>query len=164
MLKKVLIFGGLGAAALGAFGIYKYYQKQINLFYGFTYKVKSINPVSRKDNFLKLRVMIEIDNPSALQFTLSSYNFDVMLNRNNKIGVVSNSDVNQVLRRNGRSYITFDFDVSLKDLNWVSTGLDLLLGGKNSLITLQGDLKVRTGIIFLRVPVDLSYTFKYLAS
>jgi hypothetical protein len=159
MLKKYLLIGGITAAVIGTT---LYYRRQFGVFYDFKYKVTSLQTVSKSKDLLKLRATIEIDNPSQLQFTLSSYNFDVLLNRTNRVGKISNSDVNQTLIRNGKSYITFDIDILLKDINWVSTGIDLLLGGKNSLLTLSGNLVVKSGILFFRVPLDLSYSFKYI--
>jgi LEA14-like dessication related protein len=159
MLKKYLLIGGITAAVIGTA---LYYRRQFSVFYNFKYKVTSLQTISKSKDLLKLRATIEIDNPSQLQFTLSSYNFDVLLNRTNRVGKISNSDVNQTLMRNGKSYITFDIDILLKDINWVSTGIDLLLGGKNSLLTLNGNLVVKSGILFFRVPLDLSYSFKYI--
>jgi LEA14-like dessication related protein len=159
MLKKYLLIGGITAAVIGTT---LYYRRQFSVFYNFKYKVTSLQTISKSTDLLKLRATIEIDNPSQLQFTLSSYNFDVLLNRTNRVGKISNSDVNQTLMRNGKSYITFDIDILLKDINWISTGIDLLLGGKNSLLTLSGNLVVKSGILFFRVPLDLSYSFKYI--
>ena len=161
MLKKYLLIGGIAAAVIGTT---LYYRRQFGVFYNFKYKVTSLQTISRSKDLLKLRATIEIDNPSQLQFTLSSYNFDVLLNRTNRVGKISNSDVNQTLTRTGKSYITFDIDILLKDINWVSTGIDLLFGGKNSLLTLSGNLVVKSGILFFRVPLDLSYSFKYILS
>lgn len=161
MNKNYLIFGGIAAAVIGGA---IYYRRQFNVFYNFKYKVTSVQVLSRSAQLLKLRATIEIDNPSQLQFVLSSYNFDIFLNRTNRVGQISNPDVNQTLVRNGKSYVSFDIDINLKEINWVSTGLDLLLGGKNSIITLRGNLVVKSGILFFRLPLDLSYTFKYLLS
>lgn len=165
MLKKYLIFGGIAlAATAGAIATVRYYKNQSEILYNFTYSVKSVQTISKTKEILKLRATVEIDNPSKLQFVLASYNFDILLNRSNKVGVISNSNINQTLERNGKSYITFDIDILLKDINWVSTGIDLLLGGKNSLLTLSGNLVVKSGILFFRVPLDLSYSFKYILS
>lgn len=161
MNKNYLIIGGIAAAVIGGA---IYYRRQFNIFYDFKYKVTSVQVLSRSTQLLKLRATIEIDNPSQLQFVLSSYNFDVFLNRTNRVGQISNPDVNQTLVRNGKSYVSFDIDINLKEINWVSTGLDLLLGGKNSILTLRGNLVVKSGILFFRLPLDLSYTFKYLLS
>ena len=164
MLKKVLVVGGILVCGMSLYGVYEYYKIQLDLLYNFTYKIVKLKYISAKCGVLTLQIFIEVTNNSKLAFEISSYDLEIKINNNEKIGKVLNKEINQKFLGNSVNNLNFMLEISLVGTNQYQVLSDLLAKGKKSTITLDGHIVIKKGILKFKTPVNLNYTYDYLKS
>ena len=70
-MKKVLIIGGLG---LAGFGFYRYFKYQVNQAVNYGYAIKNFKVLESNNDSVKVELEIEIQNKSAFEVLIKSYN------------------------------------------------------------------------------------------
>jgi LEA14-like dessication related protein len=69
-MKKVLLLGGLG---LAGFGFYRYFKYQVNQAVNYGYAIKNFKILGNDDESVKAELEIEIQNNSAFEVLVKSY-------------------------------------------------------------------------------------------
>ena len=72
-LKTTLFIVGGG---LGAFALYRYFQKQLALALNWDYKIKYILPTGVSNNQITFEGIMDIINPSNFELSVNSYDLD----------------------------------------------------------------------------------------
>ncbi len=154
-MKKLLLFGGLG---LVTYSLYTYYKKQLSILSKSKISLGSIKIVYFKLDRIKINIGIDVKNDSEQEFTISNYNLNLYLN-DNYIGKVNNSNVDVVVKGNGRtSRISFDYEFNPNE-NGIGQALYQTLANKTgSPLRVLGTVSVKIGMIKLNIPID--YTSK----
>jgi LEA14-like dessication related protein len=70
-MKKVLLIGGLG---LAGFGFYRYFKYQVNQAVNYGYDIKNFKVLESNNDSVKVELEIEIQNKSAFEVLIKSYN------------------------------------------------------------------------------------------
>jgi LEA14-like dessication related protein len=70
-MKKVLLIGGLG---LAGFGFYRYFKYQVNQAVNYGYDIKNFKVLESDTESVKVELEIEIQNNSAFEVLIKSYN------------------------------------------------------------------------------------------
>lgn len=69
-MKKVLLLGGLG---LAGFGFYRYFKYQVNQAVNYGYAIKNFKVLGSDTESVKVELEIEIQNNSAFEVLIKSY-------------------------------------------------------------------------------------------
>jgi LEA14-like dessication related protein len=73
-MKKILLLGGLG---LAGFGFYRYFKYQVNQALNYGYAIKNFKVLSNDDESVKVELEIEIQNNSAFEVLVKSYDLQL---------------------------------------------------------------------------------------
>ena len=76
-MKKLLLFLGVGGLA---YGVYNFYAKQVELLNYLSYKIVGIKIINTTVENIDLEVLLEIQNNSEINLTITDYYFDVFIN------------------------------------------------------------------------------------
>tara|TARA_R110001592_G_scaffold90231_13_gene265472 strand:+ start:376 stop:861 length:486 start_codon:yes stop_codon:yes gene_type:complete len=90
-MKKLFLFLGLGGVA---YGIYNYYEKQVQLLNYLSYKIVGIKLLKSNLQNINLEVLLEITNNSEINLTITDYYFKVYVN-DKEVGTIVNKTLNQ---------------------------------------------------------------------
>lgn len=90
MVKKILIFSGIG---LAGFAFYRYFKTQVDLAMSYDYKIKDFTLVGIEGDNVNVKVIIEISNKSNFEVVINSFDLDLYYNNVQFATVVSNNVV-----------------------------------------------------------------------
>jgi LEA14-like dessication related protein len=157
-MKKVFI--AIGAIGLG-YGIYQYYMTQGAILYNYKYRIIGVTIKKASLKEVELQIDVEVINDSAISATLSSYYFDIYLNRE-QVAVVQNATLDQFLQKNGgTSY--FPMKVTIDPAKFLTGNVvgGLLESVKNSTIEQRGYFGFKKGLLrFNKIPFNYTYKVK----
>ena len=163
MLGVRSILSAVGVVALG-YGAYRYYSLQTDILKDADISVVGVNI---KDHSLKnvtIGVKAKIVNNSEYSFILRNYDISIFMD-NVYAGNIKNSNIDQKINGKGESSIIefdFSFDPSQLKINVLSAIQNLLSKKGNTLISFNGSVGIRKGVIFLDIPFDVTYKLKEL--
>lgn len=86
MIKKVLIFGGLG---LAGFGLYRYFKYQVDLAMNYDYKIKKFEYLGINGDDISVSATIQLTNNSDFQLIINSFDLDLFFEGKKFADVVS---------------------------------------------------------------------------
>jgi LEA14-like dessication related protein len=156
-MRKTLFLFGLGSLA---FGLWRYYKRQLELISKISYKVVGVNLISVAP--LTLDITTELTNNSEVAFTIRGYDIDVYVN-GERVAKVNESGLDQKLKGFGdKSRISFTTTFAgLK--SYGDGGIKGLLSGVldnlgDTTISFKGKVSVKRGLFeFSDYPVDLEW-------
>lgn len=151
-LKKVLIFGGIGAVL---YGVYTFYKKQIGLLRNYDYQIigAKVNKVSL--NQISFSTKVRFFNKSKIEVVVQNIYLDVYLEDTLTGFVTENKPF--IVPAQGSSDIdlnmTFNPQSLLKNLtNVILVGLKK----KDLNFTLKGYANIRSGFVSTTLPITYS--------
>ena len=90
MIKKILIFSGIGVAG---FALYRYFKSQVELALNYEYTVKDFAFLGIEGDNINVKTTIQITNKSNFELIINSFDLDLYYNNAKFATVVSNSRV-----------------------------------------------------------------------
>lgn len=155
-MKKLLLFLGIGG--LG-YGIYNFYEKQVQLLNYLSYKIVGIKIINTTLENLDLEVLLEIQNDSEINLTITDYYFNVFINGQN-IGTIVNSTLNQKFDGFGNKSV---FPLLVRINNSVFFGKEGLIKGlltnlQDSRMDIVGYYGVKKGFLKFK-DIEIKETF-----
>jgi len=147
-MKKIFMLLGIGGVA---YGIYNFYEKQVQLLNYLTYKIVGIKLLESNLQNINLEVLLEIQNDSEINLTITDYNFNVFVNGTD-IGTIQNSTLNQKFNGFGAKSV---FPLYIKINNSVLFGGQGVISGllsnlKESNLQIVGTYGVKKGFLKYR--------------
>jgi len=150
ILKKLLIFTGIGVIGLG---IYKFVMAEIALLTDFQWVLQGFNIESLSSTLAKGTVTIRFQSIADVQFTVKEFILQLYFNGEN-VGYIQ--DVAPFLiPANGYNDIPFEFDIDPQFIidNAVYI-VEYATKQKDASIGLQGYVSISSGFISTTVPIN----------
>ena len=144
-MKKLLLFLGVGGLA---YGVYNFYAKQVELLNYLSYKIVGIKIINTTVENIDLEVLLEIQNNSEINLTITDYYFDVFIN-GIAVGKIVNTTINQRFNGFGNKSV---FPLSVRINNSVFFGEQGLIKGlvsnlSDSRLDIVGYYGVKKGLL-----------------
>ena len=155
-MRKLLLFLGVGGLA---YGIYNFYEKQVELLNYLSYKIVGIKIINTTIDNIDLEVLLEIQNDSEINLTITDYFFEIFVN-GIAVGKIVNTTLNQRLNGFGNTSV---FPLSVRINNSVFFGKQGLIKGliSNLRLDIIGYYGVKKGILKFRdIKVDETILLK----
>jgi LEA14-like dessication related protein len=151
-LKKILIFGSIGAVL---YGVYRFYKKQIGLLQNYDYKIigAKINKVSL--NQISFSTKVRFFNKSKIEVVVQKIFLDVFL-EDTLTGFISD-DKPFVVPSQGSSDI--DLNMTFNPQSLLKNITNVILAGlkkKDLNFTLKGYANIRSGFVSTTLPINYS--------
>jgi LEA14-like dessication related protein len=168
-LRKLLtITGILGGLGLLGFGMYQFFNEQINKAMNYCYKIKryKFRQVT-KDN-IGMDIDVLIRNRSSFDLDVYGYNFNIFVNDRKVANVVNNTK--QTINNNALSQVTVSVDFKPKDLfPTLNQALTLVyyatVEKSKFIIKVQGSVSAGSSFIKLKdLPVEITMNLQEITT
>jgi len=151
-LKKVLIFGGIGAVL---YGVYSFYKKQIGLLQNYDYQIIGAKVNKLSLNQISFSTKVRFFNKSKIEVVVQNIYLDVYLEDTLTGFVTENKPF--VVPSQGSSDIDLDMTFNPQSLLKNLTNVILVgLKKKDLNFTLKGYANIRSGFVSTTLPITYS--------
>jgi LEA14-like dessication related protein len=151
-LKKVLIFGGIGAVL---YGVYSFYKKQIGLLQNYDYQIIGAKVKKVSLNQISFSTKVRFFNKSKIEVVVQNIYLDVYLEDTLTGFVTENKPF--VVPSQGSSDIDLDMTFNPQSLLKNLTNVILVgLKKKDLNFTLKGYANIRSGFVSTTLPITYS--------
>mgnify|MGYP003119363054 CR=1 FL=1 len=149
----LLAIGGVGFA----YGIFRFYRTQALILQDITFKVKKVDVIESSYQNVKLLITLSVINPSEINFTITGYDLDVLVN-GAKVSEVNNSKLNERVEGMGQnSRVQFYATFSPQQILETDLIVGVLSNLANTNIRVIGKVGIsKFGFPFPDYPLDLS--------
>jgi hypothetical protein len=157
-MKPSRIFTIIGAGLLG-FSTYKWYMVQYNEIYNIKLKVSEIKFVEKTFSNVKMRIKIQLTNPSDVGFNLTSYDLNIKV-MDKFVANVKNKGMSLDVPCCGQSsYLSFEVEFNPVDLlDNVFQIAQQIIESINVKVEVRGNLGIGFGRVQLAtVPMKVDY-------
>lgn len=152
----IAIVGGL--ALIGG-SVYAYFKKQADLLMDFDWKILDIGFDTVNLNLVKGKVKFRFFNKADIQIVVTSFYMNMFVN-GEKVGYIEDSG-EFVIPAKGYNDITFSYTLNPQFiLKNVTNIIAYATKKKDATITLQGDVKLRSGFVRASVPINCDCSMK----
>jgi LEA14-like dessication related protein len=151
-LKKVLIFGGIGAVL---YGVYSFYKKQIGLLQNYDYQIIGAKVNKLSLNQISFSTKVRFFNKSKIEVVVQNIYLDVYIEDTLTGFVTENKPF--VVPSQGSSDIDLDMTFNPQSLLKNLTNVILVgLKKKDLNFTLKGYANIRSGFVSTTLPITYS--------
>ncbi len=151
-LKKVLIFGGIGAVL---YGVYSFYKKQIGLLQNYDYQIIGAKVNKLSLNQISFSTKVRFFNKSKIEVVVQNIYLDVYLEDTLTGFVTENKPF--VVPSQGSSDIDLNMTFNPQSLLKNITNVILVgLKKKDLNFTLKGYANIRSGFVSTTLPITYS--------
>ncbi len=155
---RKIFFVGLAMTGIGA---YLYYRRQVDLLYAMSYSIAGVEMLERNPDLWKAKITMNVKNCSEIPFTLTGWNFDILVNNEQVSKITDNKQKVSVGANGGVTPLSFIVEFNPKNYGLLDILATLIDTGKGTQITIQGNVSVYSGLfITTKSPVDFTYTFE----
>jgi len=153
-MRKIFLLG-LGLSGLG---VYWYYKRQVDLLYKMKYSIADVKILEKTSDNMKVQIILNVVNNSEIDFTLTGWNFEMLIN-NELVSLISDNGKKVFVKANGgQTQLSFNASFSPKDYGLIDLLASVIDTGKGTLITLKGNVSVYSGfIVSTKSPVDITW-------
>lgn len=153
-MRKVFFLG----LALTGFGAYLYYKRQVNLLKNMSFSIQDVKILEKSPEKWKAQITLLVRNDSDIPFTLTGWNFDLLINNEQVSKITDNKKDISVGANGGVTPLTFVADFSPKQFGLLDIVAQLIDTGKNTNITLDGNVSVYSGLLMSnKSPVNITW-------
>jgi hypothetical protein len=159
-MRKVFFIG----LALTGVGAYLYYKRQVNLLKKMSFSVKNVKILEKSPELWKSEITLLVKNDSEISFTLTRWNFDILINNEQVTKISDNNQKILVQANGGVTPLTFIVDFSPKKFGLLDIVAQFLETRENTKITIDGNVSIYSGLLMTnKSPVNFTFQLKDFA-
>ena len=158
---RKFFFIGLALTGVGA---YLHYKRQVNLLKKMSISVGNIKILEKSPELWKSQITLLVKNNSEISFTLTGWNFDILIN-NEQVSKISDTNQKLSVKPNGGTTpVTFIVDFNPKVFGLLDIVAQFLETRKNTKITIDGNVSIYSGLLMTtKSPVNFTFQLKDFA-
>jgi len=152
-MRKWIFLGGLALTGVGA---YAYYKKQIGILNDMTTKLSSIKILDKSSTLWRAEVVMTITNGSEIPFVITGWNIDVSMNNMHVAKIVNNKETFKISANGGTTPVKFIVSFNPKSFGLLDIVASILQKDRTR-ISFNGNIKAKSGIYRIKLPIEQSY-------